>query len=64
MIIERVSGRTYAEYMKNEVFLPLGMRAVVDRDGLDIPDRVTGHDRDVNHDLYPVKKTYCSMFGA
>jgi len=47
LIIEEVTGINYAEYMKKEVFEPLGMKtAIVDRSGLDIPNRVTGYEPD------------------
>lgn len=65
LIIERVSGMTYAEYMKKEVFEPLGMKtAVVDRPGLFIDHRVSGHEKDENGILFPTEKNYFSMFGA
>ena len=64
MIIERVSGLSYAEYMKKEVFTPLGMTAEVDREGLVIPNRVTGYVRDDDNSIRPIKKTYFSMLGA
>lgn len=47
LIIENVTGMDYAEYMKKEVFEPLGMKtALVDRKGLEIPYRVTGYEPD------------------
>ena len=65
MIIERVTGMPYSEYMKAEVFEPLGMKcAVVDREGMFIEHRVQGHDRRDGGRLVPVGKTYFSMFGA
>jgi len=45
LIIENVTGTAYADYMKTEVFDPLGMKtAVVDREDLEIPGRVKGYD--------------------
>lgn len=45
LIIENVTGISYADYMHSEIFAPLGMRtAVVDRPGLTIPHRVTGYE--------------------
>ena len=45
LIIENVSGLPYAEYMRSEVFEPLGMKgALVDNPTLVIPDRVQGYD--------------------
>lgn len=65
MIIERVSGMTYSEYMEREVFCHLGMKtAVVDYNGRRVENRVQGHDKNVNGELCPIEKTYFSMFGA
>lgn len=45
LIIENVSGLSYADYMQKEVFSPLGMKsAAVDREGLNLPNRVTGYE--------------------
>lgn len=44
LIIENITGMAYADYMKAEVFGPLGMKtAVVDREDLAIPNRVKGY---------------------
>lgn len=44
LIIENVTGMAYGDYMKTEVFEPLGMKtAVVDREELRIPNRVEGY---------------------
>ena len=65
LMIENISGMPYAEYMEKEVFLPLGMRtATVDSEGKSVEHRVTGHDINDKGELFPVKKTYFSMFGA
>ena len=45
LIIESVTGLDYAEYMKKEVFTPLGMKtAVVDTGCIEIPNRVQGYE--------------------
>lgn len=65
LIIQRVTGMPYAEYMKKEVFEPLGMKtATVDSEGKYVEHRVEGHDIDGKGRLFPVKKTYFSMLGA
>lgn len=44
-IIENVSGMQYADYMKQEVFLPLGMKNTqIDHLGLIVENRVRGYD--------------------
>ncbi len=64
LIIENVSKTSYAEYMKREVFSPLGMKnAVVDKRGLYIQNRVVGYERK-NGKISPKDKCYFSMFGA
>lgn len=46
MIIENVTGREYGAYMQEAVFAPLGMKnAMIDREGLQLPQRVTGYER-------------------
>ena len=45
LIIENVTGMTYADYMKQAVFIPLGMKnAQIDRLGLSVENRVCGYD--------------------
>lgn len=45
LIIENVSGMTYADYMKQKVFTPLGMKnARVDALGLVVANRVRGYE--------------------
>ena len=64
LIIENVSQRPYAEYMKTEVFEPLGMTStMVDTPELRVKNRVTGHTL-VNGTLTPIKKDYNWMFGG
>ena len=46
LIIENVTGMKYADYMKNEVFAPLGMeKAVVDNETRIIEKRVRGYEK-------------------
>lgn len=64
LIIENISGMAYADYMKTEIFEPLGMKtAVVDREGLPIPNRVKGY---ALEDGAPVEieKSYNWILGA
>lgn len=64
LIIENVSGLPYAEYMKKEIFEPLGMNtAVVDNENLTIPHRVKGYGL-TNQVLVDVGKSHDWMFGA
>ena len=45
LIIENVSGMSYSEYMKREIFEPLGMKnAIIDNESLQIDGRVKGYD--------------------
>ena len=65
LIIENATGLSYADYMKREVFIPLGMEtAVVDREGLEIPHRVQGYALSPEGFPQPVEKSYDWMFGA
>ncbi len=65
LIIENVTGMSYSEYMKKEVFLPLGMQtAVVDSVGLYIPNRVQGYELDENGNKVPVDRKLAYMLGA
>lgn len=44
LIIENVTGMHYADYMKNEIFTPLGMHnTYIDRKNLVLKDRVKGY---------------------
>ena len=64
LIIENVSGTVYSEYMKKEVFEPLGMKsAVVDNENLIIPDRVKGYDLS-KEGLIEVEKSHNWLLGA
>ncbi|MBQ9995226.1 MAG: beta-lactamase family protein [Clostridia bacterium] len=64
LIIENVSGIPYTEYMKKEVFGPLGMTtAFVDHKGLDLPGNVQGYDWDGTV-LRPVAPCRSWLFGA
>ncbi len=55
MIIERVTGRSYADVMRTRVFDPLGMKDTrIDDPAEIIPNRVTGHlveDGEVRHGM-------------
>ncbi len=44
LIIENISGKAFKDYMKEEVFLPLGMKNTqIDEEGLFVENRVMGH---------------------
>lgn len=65
MIIETVSGMKYAEYMKKEVFAPLGMKtAVVDDEGMYIENRVKGYELDADGNMAEVQKSCDWFLGA
>ncbi len=56
LIIENVSGLSYAEYMKNEVFEPLGMfDTCVDNKNLILEDRVKGYGKE-EENIIPVER--------
>ena len=64
LIIENVTSLPYEEYMRREVFEPLGMRhTLVDKKGLYIPSRVKGYAL-VNGRVTEVEKSLSWMFGA
>ena len=64
LIIENVSGMTYADYMKEEVFEPLGMKtAQVDSEGLTVDNRVKGYDIDGER-LIHVERATDFLLGA
>ena len=64
LIIENVSGISYADFMSQNIFAPLGMKtAVVDDETKLIPNRVTGY-RLERLQLTPIPKCYDWMFGA
>jgi CubicO group peptidase (beta-lactamase class C family) len=48
IIVEKVSGKDFAEFMRDEVFMPLGMtQTFVDKEGITtIPRRAYGYSRD------------------
>ena len=64
LIIENLSGLTYAEYMKKEVFEPLGAKkALVDNENIFVENRVQGYD--LKNDVrVPIEKSYNWMLGA
>lgn len=64
LIIEKVSGLTYEEYMRKEVFVPLGMKtACIDSKDKCVENRVQGNDYK-NGELYAVDKAYRWMKGG
>ena len=65
LIIENVSGKSYAEYMKAEVFKPLGMvDTCVDNKNLILKDRVKGY-RKEEENIIPVERvTEWTLGGA
>lgn len=64
LVIENVSGMTYAQYMAAEVFKPFGMKnAVIDNEDLYISNRVQGYDLSENG-LIEISKSYNWMLGA
>lgn len=64
LIIENVTGQSYADYMRDAVFAPLGMPAAqVDQPGLSIPHRVQGYEmRDGC--ITPVERSLGWLMGA
>ena len=64
LIIENITGIRYADYMKKEVFEPLGMKtALVDDVNLFAENRVQGYTLE-NGMRIPIEKSYDWMFGA
>lgn len=64
LIIENVTGLSYADYMRTAVFGPLGMPAAqVDRADLHIPHRVQGYHPE-NGTIVPVDRALGWLFGA
>lgn len=64
LIIENVSGMKYADYMKEFVFEPLGMKnAQVDCEDLMVPNRVKGYEQSQSGLRY-VPKSYKWLLGA
>ena len=64
LIIENVSGLPYAQYMKKEVFEPLGMEnAVVGDENTVIPNRVKGYELSGN-EVVEVQPSHNWLFGA
>ena len=65
LIIENVSGQSYGEYMKKEVFIPLGMKtAIVDKENLYISNRVKGYKFLSDNHFEEVSKSFNWMLGA
>lgn len=64
MIIEDVAKREYSEYMKSEVFEPLGMKtAAIDKLSLRIEHRATGFE-EVDGEIVPVQNNISWMLGG
>ena len=64
LAIENLSGLSFADYMKKEIFEPLEMESVIDRPGLSIPNRVVGYQLDPDGTLRPARKDFRWMLGA
>lgn len=60
LIVQRVSGEAFADYMARRVFAPLGMRRATFRIdvGFDARDRATGYDYDETGTLRPAPVVY------
>ena len=64
LVIENVTDKPYAEYMRNEVLLPLGAAdAIIDHGSATIPNAAQGYEL-VSGKRTPVPKNYDWMFGA
>lgn len=57
LIIENVTGMKYADYMRKEVFEPIGAKnAAVDNEKMIVANRVTGYELE-NGERFPVSRT-------
>lgn len=64
LIIENITGQTYADYMREQVFAPMGAKTmVVDNETLQIPNRVQGYNL-VDGEIIPVEKSHDWMLGG
>jgi len=64
LIIENVTGMPYAQYMKQEVFIPLGMQtACIDSPELFVPNRVQGYTLE-NDQLLRIDRSVQWLLGA
>lgn len=64
LIIENVSGLSYADYMRREVFEPLGMNsACIDEPGVYVPNRVKGYELRENQVVH-IDRAIDWMLGA
>lgn len=64
LIIENVSKKNYADYMKEEVFIPLGMStAFIDKKGLEVANRVKGHTQK-DGKFVEIEKSYDWLIGG
>ena len=56
---------TYAEYMKKEIFEPLGMlSATIDGAGVAVDGRVTGYEMTADGEIFPVERGLNWILGA
>jgi len=64
LTIENITGMSYAEFMKKEIFEPLGMNdTVIDHNGLLIPNKVRGYDIN-GHELEGVTIDFDYFLGS
>ena len=65
LMIENLTGMCYSDYMEKAVFAPMGAKTlVVDREGLEIPNRVQGYRVDDDGREEPTEKSYPWMLGG
>lgn len=65
LIIENISGMSYAEYMRREVFEPLGMfNTYIDNKNLVLEDRVKGYEKTDEKIVHVERVTEWVMGGA
>ena len=65
LIVENVTGLSYAEYMEKEVFAPLGMKnAVIDDETRVIADRVQGYALSADGTVIETSKSHDWLLGA
>ena len=65
LIVENVSDMSYADYMKKEVFIPLGMKsAMVDSENLILEKRVTGYELTDDNKIVEIDRMLNWAYGA
>ena len=65
LIIENVSGMSYGDYMKKEIFTPLGMYdTYIDHEKLILKDRVKGYKKDGDNIICTKRETGWILGGA